>query len=51
MPKVLRIHQPIGVDGLRMDEVPMAVPPENYVRIQVSACGLQVFLEGISRRE
>jgi NADPH2:quinone reductase len=40
MPKVLRIHQPIGIDGLRIDEVPLATPPENYVRIKVSACGL-----------
>ena len=38
MAKVIRLHQPIGADGLQMDDIPLADPPENFVRIRVSAC-------------
>ena len=40
MPKVIRLHQPIGADGLQMDDIPLTDPPENTVRIRVSACCL-----------
>ncbi len=40
MPKVIRLHQPIGADGLQMDNIPLSDPPENFVRIRVSACCL-----------
>ena len=40
MAKVIRLHQPIGADGLQMDDIPLADPPENFVRIRVSACCL-----------
>ena len=40
MPKVIRLHQPIGAEGLQMDDIPLTDPPENTVRIRVSACCL-----------
>ncbi len=40
MPKVIRLHKPIGADGLQIDDIPLEDPPENFVRIKVSACCL-----------
>ena len=40
MPKVIRLHQPMGADGLQIDDIPLTHPPENTVRIRVSACCL-----------
>ena len=40
MPRAIRLHQPIGTKGLRMDNIPLAEPTEDFVRIKVSACSL-----------
>jgi len=40
MPKAIRLHHPTGTKGLLMDNIPLAEPPENFVRITVSACSL-----------
>jgi len=40
MPKILRLHEFIGPDGLRIDEVDAALPESNEVRFKVDAFAL-----------
>jgi len=40
MAKVLRLHEYTGVDGIRLDDIPVGEPGWNEVRINVDAFSL-----------